>query len=210
MSTDDVDLDERRTAIERTADLIESFVGKELRFDTSLLKALHTAMCADDSRALAGQFRNTHTAVRRSWPGTGRADEITAVAPPKDIERRVAQLCAELNASDLIRRLHEGTRELLDVHPFEGGNGRCARALMALNLRHAGKLVDRVAVIDFLYRFMEVDQQKERIGEVYPREATEEAVLPWLEYFAGILAALGEGQGRMPATPSQGPAKPSS
>src|SRR5437867_3759559 len=97
MGVADVDLEQRRRAIEKTADYIETVVAQAQRtvFSEALLKELHACMCEGDQAVRA--YRSEGAVVTRSWPDGSRPPETQAVVPPERIAADMTELVAGLN-----------------------------------------------------------------------------------------------------------------
>jgi fido (protein-threonine AMPylation protein) len=198
----------RLPQIRATADRIEELVRnvheEPMVYSEGLLQELHQLMTSGDSEVSNSDFRTGRMkVVHRKANG----DQVTILCPPAaEVPERIERLIAYLNRppgseAAMRERIAMGTLSLVQTHPFSEGNGRAARALLALRLRVEGYLADRDAVVCFLHDYFEVAGQKQILGDLIEKLVVDNDRQPWIDYFRALFTILRDNGGRIPDMP---------
>lgn len=131
---------------------------------------------------------NSSIRTDAAWMGARHPSEAWFVAPPaRELPRLLRDLCNFCNDATLpaFLRAVVGLHQMVLIHPFADGNGRTARALLAvMALGAAGSLAAASHLLDRLFEFKGMALQRSQTGI---RSSDD-----WCEYLQLCLDALHE------------------
>ena len=190
-----------RATAARIEQLVQQAEGRSLSYTEAIIRELHMLMSAGDPAVTTSDYRTGPMEVVHRYPD-GRQVHILCPAA-SEVQARMARLVTWLNEAPMPVRAVEGFKNFLQTHPFEEGNGRSGRAVLALLLRESGHLRDQAAVEHFLFDYFERGGFKQRFGTMIEEIVVQSSSASWNEYFKELLDALQANDGHMPPIPGR-------
>jgi Fic family protein len=152
----------------------------------NLIKEMHATLLVGSTRVAGrpGEFRTTQNAIGdQSAPFK---DARFVPPPPRFVAECLHKLESYLHARDdmpELVRLALVHYQFECIHPFDDGNGRLGRLLIALQLCKQGRLS-----LPLVYVSGALEKERQRYYDLLYRVSTEGAWLDWINFFLSAIA----------------------
>lgn len=147
----------------------------------NLIKEMHARLLEGSTRTAGrpGEFRRTQNAI--GSPGASFEAAKFVPPPPAHLDACLRHLEAYINGRDDMPRLVRFALthyQFECIHPFDDGNGRLGRLIVALQLCKQGPLSSPLVYISGF-----LEKNRERYYDLLYRVSSDGAWLEWLEFF---------------------------